>query len=32
MIEGLVGDKPLPVSIRRDIIARADGIPLFVEG
>jgi predicted ATPase len=31
MIDQVVGDKPLPVSIRRDIIERADGIPLFVE-
>jgi predicted ATPase len=31
MIDQVVGDKPLPVSIRRDIIERTDGIPLFVE-
>ncbi|HEY2531405.1 MAG TPA: adenylate/guanylate cyclase domain-containing protein [Xanthobacteraceae bacterium] len=31
MIDQVVGDKPLPVSIRRDIIKRTDGIPLFVE-
>ena len=31
MIEGVVGNKPLPVSVRKEIIDRADGIPLFVE-
>jgi DNA-binding winged helix-turn-helix (wHTH) protein/predicted ATPase len=31
MIDQVVGDKPLPASIRRDIIERTDGIPLFVE-
>jgi class 3 adenylate cyclase/predicted ATPase len=31
MIDQVVGDKLLPVSIRRDIIERTDGIPLFVE-
>jgi len=31
MIEGVVGNKPLPPSIRQDIIERTDGIPLFVE-
>src|SRR6202040_4312276 len=31
MIDGVVGNKPLPVSIRQDIIDRTDGIPLFVE-
>jgi len=31
MIDHFVGDKPLPVNIRRDIIERTDGIPLFVE-
>ena len=31
MIESVTGNKPLPASIRRDIIERADGIPLFVE-
>jgi hypothetical protein len=31
MIDQVVGNKPLPVSIRRDIIERTDGIPLFVE-
>jgi predicted ATPase len=31
MIEGVIGNKSLPVSIRKEIIERADGIPLFVE-
>jgi class 3 adenylate cyclase len=31
MIDGVVGNKLLPANIRRDIIERADGIPLFVE-
>ena len=31
MIEGVTGNKPLPESIRQDIIERTDGIPLFVE-
>jgi class 3 adenylate cyclase/predicted ATPase len=31
MIEGLVGNRPLPAGIRQDIIERTDGIPLFVE-
>ena len=31
MIDGLVGNKLLPASIRHDIIERTDGIPLFVE-
>ncbi|WP_407160793.1 ATP-binding protein [Bradyrhizobium sp. STM 3557] len=31
MIDGVVGDKPLPACIRQDIIERTDGIPLFVE-
>ena len=31
MINGVVGNKLLPANIRQDIIARADGIPLFVE-
>ena len=31
MIEGVTGNKPLPASIRQDIIERTDGIPLFVE-
>ena len=31
MIDGVVGNKLLPASIRQDIIERTDGIPLFVE-
>jgi class 3 adenylate cyclase/predicted ATPase len=31
IIDCVTGNKPLPVSIRQDIIERADGIPLFVE-
>jgi class 3 adenylate cyclase/predicted ATPase len=31
MIERIVGNKLIPVSIRQDIIERSDGIPLFVE-
>jgi len=31
MIDRVVGNKPLPANIRKDIIERTDGIPLFVE-
>jgi class 3 adenylate cyclase/predicted ATPase len=31
MIDRIAGNKRFPASIRRDIIERADGIPLFVE-
>ena len=31
MIDRIVGNKPLPASIRQDIIERTDGIPLFAE-
>jgi DNA-binding winged helix-turn-helix (wHTH) protein/predicted ATPase len=31
MIDHIVGDKLLPASIRKDIIERTDGIPLFIE-
>jgi len=31
IIDGVVGNKSLPVSIRKDIIERTDGVPLFVE-
>ena len=31
MIDGVVGNKPIPANIRQDIIERTDGIPLFVE-
>jgi class 3 adenylate cyclase/tRNA A37 threonylcarbamoyladenosine biosynthesis protein TsaE len=31
LIDRVVGNKPLPASVRHDIIERTDGIPLFVE-
>jgi len=31
IIDRIVGNEPLPASIRQDIIERTDGIPLFVE-
>jgi tetratricopeptide (TPR) repeat protein len=31
MIDGVVGNKMIPASVRQDIIERTDGIPLFVE-
>jgi class 3 adenylate cyclase len=31
MIEGVIGNKPLPANIRQDIVERTDGISLFVE-
>ena len=31
MIEGVIGNKPVPINIRQDIIERTDGIPLFIE-
>ena len=31
LIDGVIGNKPLPAHIRRDIVERTDGIPLFVE-
>jgi class 3 adenylate cyclase/predicted ATPase len=31
LIEGLIGNRSIPAGIRKDIIDRADGIPLFVE-
>src|SRR5207344_3421829 len=31
MIDGVVGNKFMPASVRHDIIERTDGIPLFVE-
>jgi predicted ATPase len=31
MIDGVVGNKLLPASLRQDIVERTDGIPLFVE-
>jgi predicted ATPase len=31
MIDRVSGNKPLPASVKQDIIERTDGIPLFVE-
>ena len=31
MIDGVIGNKLLPANIRKHIIERTDGIPLFVE-
>ena len=31
MIDGVIGNKFIPASVRHDIIERTDGIPLFVE-
>jgi len=31
IIDRIIGNKPLPADIRKDIIERTDGIPLFVE-
>jgi class 3 adenylate cyclase/predicted ATPase len=31
IIDGVTGNKPLPASIKQDIVERTDGIPLFVE-
>ena len=31
MIDGVVGNKLIPASIRQDIVERTDGVPLFVE-
>ena len=31
MIEGVIGNNPLPANVRQDIVERTDGIPLFVE-
>jgi predicted ATPase len=31
MIDCVTGHKPLPVAVKRDIVERTDGIPLFVE-
>ena len=31
MIDGVIGNKLIPASIRQDIIERTDGVPLFVE-
>jgi DNA-binding winged helix-turn-helix (wHTH) protein/predicted ATPase len=31
MVDRIVGDKPVSASIRKDIIERTDGVPLFIE-
>ena len=31
IIDGIIGNKLIPVNVRQDIIERTDGIPLFVE-
>ena len=31
MIDRVTGNKPLPASVRQDILERTDGVPLFVE-
>ena len=31
MIDGVTGNKALPLAVKRDIVERTDGIPLFVE-
>ena len=31
MIAGIAGDRPLPTVLAAEIVARADGVPLFVE-
>jgi hypothetical protein len=31
MIDRVVGNKPIPTGVRKDIVERTDGIPLFVE-
>src|SRR5262249_40938101 len=31
MIDNVVGDKPLSLEVRQDIMERTDGVPLFVE-
>src|ERR1700738_2014339 len=31
MIDRVSGNKPLPASVKQDILERTDGIPLFVE-
>ena len=31
MIDRIIGDRPIPANIRKDIIERTDGIPLFIE-
>ena len=31
MIDNVIGNKPLPLEVRQDIMERTDGVPLFVE-
>ena len=31
MVRHLTGDKPLPIEVREQIVAKSDGVPLFVE-
>jgi hypothetical protein len=31
LIDGIAGNHPLPAGVRRDIVERTDGVPLFVE-
>jgi predicted ATPase len=31
MIDGVTGNRPLPANIKRDILERTDGVPLFIE-
>ena len=31
MIDRIIGDRPIPANIRKDIVERTDGIPLFIE-
>ena len=31
MIDRIIGDRPIPANIQKDIIERTDGIPLFIE-
>jgi predicted ATPase len=31
LVDGVIGDMALPASIRQDIVARTDGVPLFAE-
>jgi hypothetical protein len=31
MLRGIIGEKPLPVEVTQHIVAKSDGVPLFVE-
>jgi Predicted ATPase len=31
MIDNVIGNRPLSLEVRQDIIERTDGVPLFVE-